>query len=150
MKKITKNKGFTFTELLVVIAIIAILGAGAVLVLNPGEQIARARDNQREAHINAILHAVEQKIFYDDGQWVCEAGPIPGNLTYIGSGEYNLYSCIYPKYLSDSLFDPQEGNFESISEYYTAYQISQDSVTGRISLNAPHGETKTIYLGKQP
>jgi prepilin-type N-terminal cleavage/methylation domain-containing protein len=40
-------KGFTLIELLIVIAILAILATAVVLVLNPAQILAQARDAQR-------------------------------------------------------------------------------------------------------
>ena len=43
----SKTKGFTLIELLIVIGILGILAAAVVVVLNPAELLAQARDTQR-------------------------------------------------------------------------------------------------------
>ena len=53
-----RNKAFTLIELLIVIAIIAILAVAIIIAVNPGEQLAKARDATRERHVNAVESAV--------------------------------------------------------------------------------------------
>lgn len=57
------RKAFTLIELLIVIAIIAILGSATVLVLNPIELTAQARDSQRINDLGVIKKAVDLAIF---------------------------------------------------------------------------------------
>jgi len=52
------SKGFTLLELLIVIAILAILTTVVVLVLNPAEYLAQARDSQRLSDISTLNSAV--------------------------------------------------------------------------------------------
>lgn len=52
------KKGFTLIELLIVIAILAILTTTVVLVLNPAQMLAEARDSQRMADLDAVRSAV--------------------------------------------------------------------------------------------
>ncbi len=56
MKKISGalKKGFTLIELLIVIAILAILAAAVVIVINPAEMLAQARDSQRVSDLNTV------------------------------------------------------------------------------------------------
>jgi len=46
--------GFTLVELLIVIAILAVLAAAVVIVLNPAELLAQARDGQRSSDMRSI------------------------------------------------------------------------------------------------
>ncbi len=55
-----KKEGFTLVEFLIVIGIIIILSALAIVAINPGEQIQKARDKQRVAHISAIYGAINE------------------------------------------------------------------------------------------
>jgi len=55
------KKGFTLIELLIVIAILAILATVVVLVLNPAQLLAEARDGQRFSDVAAVRDAV---VFY--------------------------------------------------------------------------------------
>lgn len=52
------KKGFTLIELLIVIGILAVLGTVAVLVINPGELLAQARDSQRISDLGTVYAAL--------------------------------------------------------------------------------------------
>ncbi|MDO8464445.1 MAG: type II secretion system protein, partial [Gallionella sp.] len=58
MNKVSMKKGFTLIELLIVIAILAILATVTLLVLNPAQMFAQARDSQRISDLNTIKSAV--------------------------------------------------------------------------------------------
>ncbi len=53
-----RSKGFTLIELLIVIGILGILAAAVVIVLNPGELLAQARDAGRIADMNSLNSAI--------------------------------------------------------------------------------------------
>ena len=55
---IEQKKGFTLIELLIVIGIIGILAAAVIVVLNPAELLAQARDGQRLSDLDAVEAAV--------------------------------------------------------------------------------------------
>ena len=52
------KKGFTLIELLIVIAILAILTAAVVVVLNPAQLLAQARDAQRLSDASSVVSAI--------------------------------------------------------------------------------------------
>ena len=52
------KKGFTLIELLIVIGILAILAVVSVLVLNPAQLLAQARDSQRISDLGTIKSAI--------------------------------------------------------------------------------------------
>lgn len=54
------KKGFTLLEILLVVAVITILAGIVILAINPGRQLAMARDAQRESDIKVILEGVYQ------------------------------------------------------------------------------------------
>ena len=54
----TAKKGFTLVELLIVIAIVAILATATIVVLNPAELLAQARDAQRIADLGNLRTAL--------------------------------------------------------------------------------------------
>ena len=56
--KNTFSKGFTLVELLVVITILAALAAAVVVVLNPMELLAQARDSQRMSDLDTVQDAL--------------------------------------------------------------------------------------------
>lgn len=53
------NFGFTLIELLVVIAVIGILAGGVIVIIDPGEQLARGKDASRKAKITQLGKALE-------------------------------------------------------------------------------------------
>lgn len=59
MKK-NKYPGFTLLEVLLVIAIIAILAAIVIIAINPGKQLAEARNARRRSDVGVIMNAVYQ------------------------------------------------------------------------------------------
>lgn len=52
------KKGFTLIELLIVIGILAILATATILVLNPAQLFAQARDSQRISDMSALKSAL--------------------------------------------------------------------------------------------
>src|SRR3989338_3367165 len=52
------SKGFTLIELLVVIGIIAILSTLIMVVVNPAQLLAQARDSQRLSDLAAVRNAI--------------------------------------------------------------------------------------------
>ncbi len=52
------KKGFTLLELLIVVSILSLLTAIAVIILNPTELLARARDGKRMNDLNKIANAI--------------------------------------------------------------------------------------------
>jgi len=58
MKPRSKISSFTLVELLIVIAILAVLAAAVVIVLNPAELLAQARDSQRVSDLVSIKRSM--------------------------------------------------------------------------------------------
>lgn len=52
------RKGFTLIELLIVIGILAVLATVVVLILNPVQLLAQARDSQRLSDLNSVKSAI--------------------------------------------------------------------------------------------
>jgi len=52
-------RSFTLVELLIVIAILAVLAAAVVIVLNPAELLAQARDSQRITDLKTLKDAID-------------------------------------------------------------------------------------------
>jgi prepilin-type N-terminal cleavage/methylation domain-containing protein len=55
-----RQKGFTLIEVLIVVAVIAILGAIAVMTLNPAQASQKARDAQRRKDVAVYQSIIEQ------------------------------------------------------------------------------------------
>jgi prepilin-type N-terminal cleavage/methylation domain-containing protein len=54
-----KTESFTLVELLIVIAILAVLAAAVVIVLNPAELLAQARDSQRITDLKTLKDSID-------------------------------------------------------------------------------------------
>ncbi len=141
------KKGFTIVEFLISVAIISILLVTVIVFINPAEQMRISRDDQREVHLGSIWHAVEHKIYRDRGWEDC--APIPtSTATFIGSEYYDLYPCLYPDFIQDTVFDPTEGFFNNMGDYYTHYKIGYATSTNEIVLEAPGSETRSVAIGE--
>lgn len=74
------QKGFTLIELLIVIGILAVLATVTVLVLNPGQLFAQARDSQRISDVNTLKDAISLFV-------AANTGPdMDGALSYCPTG----------------------------------------------------------------
>ena len=60
-------RSFTLVELLIVIAILAILAASVVIVINPGEMMAQARDAERIGSIESLKKSIDLFILDNPG-----------------------------------------------------------------------------------
>lgn len=145
-------KGFTLFELLLVIAILGILSTVLVVAINPGRQLAKARDTRRETDLVAILGAVYQYTSEHSGDLPdTDGNPLtsdfPTTLTCVGSTSpcYDLASAgesgdtMVPIYLSSLPKDPKTGTSNN-----TGYLIMVDS-NKHLTASAS-GETKTITV----
>lgn len=66
-EQIKVQKGFTLLEILLVVAIIAILAGIVIIAINPGKQLADARNSQRKVDVNTILSAAYQYAIDNSG-----------------------------------------------------------------------------------
>ena len=79
------SKGFTLLELIIVIGILAVLAAVSVLVLNPAQLFAQARDSQRVSDLSSVQSAV--------GLYLSTAtSPTVGATSYCTSGTTSGFS----------------------------------------------------------
>jgi prepilin-type N-terminal cleavage/methylation domain-containing protein len=160
LKFIIKNfsrseDGFTLIELLLVMGIIGILSTILIVAVNPGRQLAKARDSQRETDLIAILSAVLQYSSEHSGDLPDTDGDpltsnFPTSATCIGtdSGCFNLGGAgeasetIVPVYMAEMQKDPRRVSTGQIgTEGDTGYTIYVDA-NNRLHATAV-GEVKT-------
>ena len=99
MSNISK-KGFTLVELLIVIAIVATLATATIVVLNPAELLAQARDAQRIADLSNIRTALGLFVISVPAPNVCanaSAGCAAGGTCMVdpalGNGPFSTQTC---------------------------------------------------------
>ena len=73
--KNTFSKGFTLVELLIVITILAALAAAVVVVLNPAELLAQARDAQRMSDMTTMRDSINLLLSQVPAANICFAAP---------------------------------------------------------------------------
>jgi type II secretory pathway pseudopilin PulG len=61
------RRGFTLVEISLIVAAIGIIAATVIVALNPGRQIAEARDHQRRTDVATIWNAVQQYALNNPG-----------------------------------------------------------------------------------
>lgn len=153
MKKIF-TAGFTLIELLVVIAIIGVLASTLVVAVNPGRQLAKARDTQRQTDLYAIVSAIYQYSSEHSGSLPDTDGNpatsnFPTTATCIGTnaGCFNLAGAggagetIVAVYLAQMPFDPKTGTPPG----NTGYMIRVDA-NNRLTASATGEITATISV----
>ena len=132
-------KGFTLIELIVSVSIAALVGAAILYFLNPPQQLALARNNQRTSHINIIASAVRERIIDHHGvfQTDCPSGPLPTSTTQMGSGSgnYDIEPCLVPVYLTVMPLDPANGTSSA-----TGYSVLYNTTTTQVIVSAPNAE----------
>ncbi len=144
--------GFTFIEILIVLGIIGVLATVLMVVVNPGRQLAKARDVQRESDIYAILSSIYQYSREHTGELPDTDGNpstnnFPTSLTCIGSTSpcFNLAAAgdsgdtIVPVYIAQLPKDPQTGTDQD-----TGYLIYVDAYNRLVA--SASGEPKTIGI----
>ncbi|MFH1840871.1 MAG: prepilin-type N-terminal cleavage/methylation domain-containing protein [Candidatus Shapirobacteria bacterium] len=148
MKQLTalkKQAGFTLVELLVVIGILAVLTSIVLVAVNPGRQLAQARDTERRADVNTILTATTAYMADPDNN-----GALPTGLTTlctagtqsIGTTGLNLGTTLAPTYVAGIPKDPSSG-----TDAVTGYVVCiADATSKRITVSAPLTELATTTI----
>jgi prepilin-type N-terminal cleavage/methylation domain-containing protein len=147
---VKKVGGFTLIELMVTMAIGAIVLAIVIITANPGQQLARARNSERTAHLNVIANAVRRNYADNRNAFSCAAGQVPtsSRRMAVGTGSYDIASCLIPVYLFTLPHDPSlpSAYFSSTASYDTGYDILRNATTGEITLTAPGTEANVPVI----
>jgi len=119
--KKSQIRAFTLRELLLVIAIIAILAGIVIIAINPGRQLAQARNAQRASDLKA-LHSAVQQYYIDNLEWPNSL--MTGSLQdvcletdLLAANDCISLNSLVPNYLSAIPRDP-------LSTNTTGYQIA--------------------------
>lgn len=140
-----RNRGFTLLEMLLVIALIAILASIVILAINPGKQLAEARNAQRWSDVNTLINALYQ---YS----IDHNGTLPDTVPTGTAGvicKQGVVSCgvlIDLQELTDTetylTAIPQDPNgvCSSSGACYTVVQ----SANGRVTVAAPYAELDEV------
>ncbi len=123
MKKETKYCGFTLIEFIIVVAIIVVLSSLVVISFNPAEQMKKARDKQRETHVNAIYLALME--------YKSREGEFPACVTSTPADVYGCLADLVPDHIAELPEDPK-----SDCPHQTGYFAKKDSVTGIAGVRA--------------
>lgn len=139
------KKGITIIEIVIWMALFVIISGTALFVINPAGQISKARNNQRQFHLNAILNSIRQNMAdTSGGKFTCASGAIPTSTKKmaVGAGNYDIGPCIVPAYLINMPYDPgtTAAHYISVADYDTGYNIFQSATTGEITISAPAAE----------
>ena len=128
------RRGFTLLELLIVMAILGVLATVMMVVINPGTQLAKARDTQGKSDLFAILGTVwqyqsEHSGALPDTDGDPQTSNFPTEPTCIGTafecfdlaGAGDPGETIVPVYMAEMPMDPRTGTQEN-----TGYLIYVD------------------------
>lgn len=98
-----KTEGFTLIEALLAISIMAILAGVLLMVINPAQLQAKARDSKRASSLKAIQTALD--LYRSDNSG--SAPGTPGSCSNIPSNAA-ISSALVPKYIQSLPSDPKD------------------------------------------
>lgn len=150
LRQLKKQGGFTLLEVLLVVAVIAILAGIVIIAINPGKQLADARDAQRRSDVTTILNAIYQYSLDNNGAIptdittsaveICNSTGVPCDTP--AAVDLGVLTASQ-EYLSDIPEDPQCTDVcASNGVGYTVLQTAN----GRITVAAPDAENGTISV----
>jgi prepilin-type N-terminal cleavage/methylation domain-containing protein len=150
MRTLKIKSGFTLLEVLIVIAIIGIMATVLVVIINPAQQLAKARDSERRTEIYSIVSAIDRYATEHSGTLPDtdgdpETSNFPTTPTCIGTGGgcFDLGGAgetgetIVPEYMYEVPTDPKTGDQSNTG--YMIYVDSNDyihaSASGEVETN---------------
>lgn len=143
----TNKKGFTLIELLVVIGIVVILAAIVLVAVNPGRQLATARNAQRSQDANTILNAVNQYMVDHNGQVPGTINDCAVGFSNIGTGGVDLATSLVATYVAQMPRDPGSPVEDPGTIADTGYDICTSN--NRVTVAAPNAELdQTISVSR--
>lgn len=141
------RKGLTILEIVIAMALLAILTTVGILIANPGGQLAKSRNTQRELHLQAVISAIRQNIAdAGGGTFTCASGALPTSTKKMASGgaggTYDIAPCLVATYLPTMPFDPSASgaHYASNSDYDTGYNVIRNASTSQVTVSAPSAE----------
>jgi len=151
MKHISRSsRGFTLLEVLMVVAAIGILAGITVVAINPGRQLAKARNQTRTADVNTIRNALKEYSLDNQGQVpsgitgtlkkICQSDASSCNTN---SNRVNL--SVIEQYLANEALpeDPDKSDGDTLTGYEVAV-----STQGNYKVKAPKAENgESIAVG---
>jgi len=133
------------------VSIVAIISAVGIYALNPAGLIAKARNSEREAHLNTIMNGIRQNLADNRNTFNCQAGGLPTSTALLmatSSGAYDIAPCLVPDYLNTMPYDPSgtSTRYASNNDYNTGYLVMRNASTGQVTLSAPQAELGQIIF----
>ncbi len=146
LKACQKSKGFTLLEILLVVGILAILAGIVIIAINPGRQLAAARNLERKTDIGEIYKAMQQYYINhfsyptstpDTLTEICNTGSHPYPAIDIDCSGLTNLSALVPTYLTAIPHDPQVSAISFLNKVTplayasangTGYYIQKNSV----------------------
>ena len=105
LKTLSSKKGFTLIELLVVIAIVGVLAATLLVIINPGQRIASARNARVKADL-ANIGTAANVFSADTGLGAGCTATYPADFSFTGPG------CSSPVTFMPVLLDPSGSPYD--------------------------------------
>lgn len=138
MLKHSSSRGFTLLEILLVVGIIAILAGIVIVAINPGKQLADARNARRKVDIQTILNGVYQYAIDTSGTLPTAISTTVNDICHTGGTCTGLVDLgvltLNEKYLTSIPVDPSSSTANN-----TGYRIVK-SANGRVTVSAPAAE----------
>ena len=135
--------GLTLTQTLLALLAVAVIEGGTILIADPWQQLASARNAERMNDVNKIANAYYMDFSDHRGTFSCASGPAPTELSWVqSSGGYDLAPCLVPEYLTKFPYDPGDANayYRDVADYRSGYRIMRNGATMRLRIAAPSAE----------